>query len=92
MQGSATLSPVGTNLQIRSVDENLAAAAKAEASRRHLSLSDYLKELIEKDVRANSAVARRERLWAEIRANPPLHVSRKDILAARDDARRDLTP
>ncbi|OLT44634.1 hypothetical protein BJF86_11815 [Serinicoccus sp. CNJ-927] len=80
---------VSTNLKISSVDNALAAAAKAEAARRHLSLSDYLKELVEKDLREKDITARRERLFAEIRANPPLGIHSEDTLAARDEARRD---
>ena len=82
---------VSTNLQIRSVDEALAAAAKAEAARRRLSLSDYLKELIEKDLQANSITARRERLFAEIRANPPIvGLTAEDTAAAVAQAREEM--
>lgn len=83
--------PMSTNLQIRSVDETLAAAAKAEAARRHLSLSDYLKQLIQDDLDAQSAAARRAQLYAEIATNPPLSaVTAEDTSAALQQARQEM--
>lgn len=79
-----------TNIQIRSVDDDLAAAAKAEAARRRLSLSDYLKDLIVKDLEAGAALDRRQALYAEIARTAPTHVTRDETARALEQARRDL--
>lgn len=82
---------MSTNIQIRSVDDGLAAAAKAEAARRRLSLSDYLKELISRDLAVQNGVERRARLYAEIAANPPLpEVTADDTAAALAQARAEM--
>lgn len=82
---------MSTNIQIRSVDDGLAAAAKAEAARRRLSLSDYLKELISRDLSVQDGVERRARLYAEIAANPPLpEVTADDTAAALAQARAEM--
>lgn len=68
-----------TTIRITSVDDELAAAAKAEAARRRLSLSDYLKELIAADL---AAVRRRQELYSEIARTAPTHVTRLDTEGA----------
>lgn len=82
---------VTTNLQIRSVDDAMAAAAKAEAARRRMSLSDYLKELISQDLGARSAERRRADLYADIARAAPRHVRQEDTAAALEQARRELS-
>ncbi|CAN5373214.1 hypothetical protein BH23ACT6_BH23ACT6_18740 [soil metagenome] len=52
---SRYLGGMSTTLQICSVDDEFAAAAKAEAARRRMSLSAYLKELIRQDLARSSA-------------------------------------
>lgn len=81
---------MSTNLQIRSVDDELAAAVKAEAARRRMSLSDYLKELIAKDLAGHSAARRRERLYAQIAQTAPGHLSHEDTAEALAAVRRDM--
>lgn len=62
-----------TTIRVTSVDDDLAAAAKAEAARRRLSLSDYVKELISADL---AAVRRRQELYSEIARTAPTHLTR----------------
>lgn len=81
---------MSTNIQIRSVDDELAAAAKAEATRRRMSLSDYLKELIEQDLGARSAARHRADLYAQVSLSVPATVRRADTAAAVKRARREL--
>lgn len=82
---------MASTLQIRSIDPALAAAAKAEAARRKLTLSDYLKELIAQDLSARSATERRRQLYAEITGAPPtVRVSSEDVVAALDSVRREM--
>lgn len=82
---------VATNIQIRSVDETLAAAAKAEAARRRMSLSDYMKELLIRDLDAVSAARRRADLYAEITRTAPRDVSREETRAALEQARQEMS-
>lgn len=81
---------MSTNIQIRSVDDDLAAAAKAEAARRRMSLSDYLKELIAQDLAARSATSHRAALYAEVARAAPPDVRHEDTAAALQQARREL--
>lgn len=81
---------MSTNLQIRSVDDGLAAAAKAEAARRRMSLSDYLKELIASDLAQQSSARRRRMLYAEIARTAPQGVQREDTSAALAQARQEM--
>lgn len=81
---------MSTTLQIRSVETEFAAAAKAEAARRKMSLSDYLKELIRQDLERNSAERRRRELYAEIAHDAPPLVSRTDTAAALAQVRREM--
>ncbi len=78
------------DLQIRSVDEALAQAAKAKAAADHLTLSDYVKHLIQRDLDAASRLATMRSLLAEIGEDAPTHVSRLDTAAALTEARRDM--
>lgn len=55
-----------------------------------MSLSDYLKELITKDLVEHSAVRRRERLYAEIAQTAPRHVRHEDTAEALAAVRRDM--
>ncbi len=81
---------MSTNLQIRSVDDEFAAAAKAEAARRRMSLSDYLKELIHQDLTRSSAEKRRRELYDEVARTAPTGVSREETAAALAEARREM--
>lgn len=82
---------VATTLQIRSIDPALADAARAEAARRHLTLSDYLKDLIAKDLQGRSAADRRRALYAELKDAPrPARLTSADVLAALDEVRREM--
>lgn len=81
---------MSTTLQIRSVDNEFAAAAKAEAARRQMSLSDYLKELIREDLARSSAEQRRSELYDEIARTAPTGVSRAATAAALAQAREDM--
>lgn len=81
---------MSTTLQIRSVDNELAAAAKAEAARRRMSLSDYLKELIRQDLARSSAEQRRRELYDEITRTAPTGVGRAATATALAQARREM--
>lgn len=81
---------MSTNLQIRSVDNEFATAAKAEAARRRMSLSDYLKELIRQDLARSSAEQRRCDLYDEIARTAPTGVDRAATAAALAQARREM--
>ncbi len=81
---------MSTNLQIRSVDDEFAAAAKAEAALRRMSLSDYLKELIRQDLTRSSAEKRRRELYDEVVRTAPTGVSREATAAALAEARREM--
>lgn len=82
---------MATTLQIRSIDESLAAAAKAEAARRRMSVSDYLKDLITRDLDARSSAERRRAVYDALRAHPDRpRIDRETLLAARDAARDDM--
>ncbi|WP_109474322.1 hypothetical protein [Ornithinimicrobium cavernae] len=81
---------MATNLQIRSVDEEMAAAAKAEAARRRMSLSDYLKELIARDLAEHVASRHRAALYAEIAETSPRNVRREDTAGALAEVRREM--
>ena len=81
---------MSTNLQFRSVDEEMAAAVKAEAARRRMSLSDYLKELIATDLAEHSAARRRAVLYAEIAATAPGTIRRADTAAALAEVRGEM--
>lgn len=82
---------MSTTLQIRSIDPALADAARAEAARRHLTLSDYLKELISQDLAGRSAADRRRQLYAEITGAPrPVRLTSGDVLAALDEVRGEM--
>lgn len=84
------LRKMSTTLQIRSVDNEFAAAAKAEAARRRMSLSDYLKELIREDLARNSAEQRRAELYDEIARTAPTGVDRAATTAALAQTREDM--
>lgn len=81
---------MATNLQIRSVDKEMAAAAKAEAARRRMSLSDYLKSLIARDLAERSATRRRAVLYAEIAETAPRDVRHEDTASALADVRAEM--
>lgn len=81
---------MSTNLQIRSVDDEFAAAAKAEAALRRMSLSDYLKDLIRQDLTRSSAEKSRRQLYDEVARTAPTGVSRAATAAALADVRREM--
>ncbi|MCK0112628.1 hypothetical protein MWU75_10795 [Ornithinimicrobium sp. F0845] len=81
---------MATNLQIRSVDAEMAAAAKAEAARRRMSLSDYLKELIASDLAAHADARRRAALYDEIARTAPRTGTREDTAAALATVREEM--
>lgn len=83
---------MATNIQIRSVDDGLAAAAKTEAARRRMSLSDYLKELLTQDLAAVSSARRRAEVYAEITRTAPRDVTRDATRAALAQARQEMSP
>ena len=85
----ATLGHMATTIQVRSVDEGLARAAKERASATHRSLSTYIKDLISADLEAASSAERMSALLAEIRQDNP-RVSREDTATALHDVRREM--
>ncbi|MDQ3359514.1 MAG: hypothetical protein M3520_11965 [Actinomycetota bacterium] len=78
------------DIQIRSVDEQLARDAKARAAETHRTLSDYVKALIEQDLRAARSRERMQRLLQEIDAGPHARVDRRQTAAALSDIRREM--
>lgn len=78
------------DIQIRSVDERLAREAKARAAATHRTLSDYVKSLIEQDLRAASSVAQMELLLREIDSDPAAPADRNRTAAALADVRREM--
>lgn len=56
-------------IQVRNVDERLHAALKERAAAAHLSLSDYIRRLLERDVqyRTNAEIS----AWLRERNGPP---------------------
>ena len=82
---------MSSTLQIRSIDAELADAARAEAARRRLTVSDYLKDLITRDLAARSATERRREVYAQISSAPSAApVSSDTLLGALDEVRRGM--
>lgn len=80
-----------TTIQIRSVDERLAEAAKQRAASQRQSLSDYLKGLIVQDLHVQDARAHRRALYEEITNDPDRpRVSREATAAALRQARGEM--
>ena len=71
-----------TNIQVRAVDEQLAAAAKQRAERKGKSLSAYVRELIEHDLAADDRRRRMALLLAEIERDPDRPTIPRDQTAA----------
>lgn len=82
---------MSTNIQIRSVDEDLAAAAKERARATNRTLSDYVKDLIARDVDAHDDATHWQQLLSEIAADPDRPaVDRRETTAALRQVRREL--
>lgn len=79
-----------TNIQVRGVDESLAAAAKARAHATHRSLSSYVRDLIERDLAESDARLAMRRLLREIADDRGPRVSRDATAAALADVRREM--
>ena len=89
VHAAATLGHMATTIQVRSVDEGLARAAKERASATHRSLSTYIKDLISADLEAAGSAERMSALLTEIRRDNP-RVSREETAAALRDVRREM--
>lgn len=80
-----------TNIQVRAVDDELAAAAKRRAAETQQSLSSYVRELIARDVEQHGSRAALRAVLDEIRDDqerPP--VTRAQVLEALEQARREM--
>lgn len=78
------------DIQIRSVDKEMAQAAKERAAATHRTLSDYVKDLIESDLEAQRTRTRMQALLAEIEAADHKPVDLADTAAALATARDEL--
>ena len=78
------------DLQIRSVDEALAREAKARAARSHLTLSDYVKNLIQQDLQSAAAIQEMRALLAEIQEDEQTLVPKSATASALADVRREM--
>jgi hypothetical protein len=84
---------VATDIQVRGVSEELAAAAKAEAQATNRSLSAYVRDLIRVDLALSEARRRNQQVLAELAADPDRpRLSRDSVATALAEARRDLDP
>ncbi|MDF8264371.1 FitA-like ribbon-helix-helix domain-containing protein [Luteipulveratus flavus] len=82
---------MATNIQVRSVDDDLAEAAKRRAAETHRSLSAYVRDLIERDVAQHGARARMQGVLDEIRADVVRpQATRAQVLEALEQARREM--
>jgi plasmid stability protein len=72
-------------IQIRNVPEDVHRTLKVRAAAEGTSLSDYVLREITRAARTPTA----EELDARIRARKPAGVTTADILAARDEGRRE---
>lgn len=82
---------MATTIQIRSVDKALARAAKEEAARRGMTLSDYLKGLIAADLDEEARLAGQRRVLDEIASQEPVADLRPAAtLEALRDVRREM--
>lgn len=80
---------MATDIQVRGVDEELAAAAKAQAMATNRSFSAYVRDLIRVDLA--EARRRNQRVLEELAADPDRpRLSRDSTAAALTEARRDL--
>lgn len=80
-----------TNIQVRAVEDELAAAAKRRADETHRSLSAYVRDLIAADVEQASADRAMQALLDEIAERPPWpRVDPAEVLAAVRQARADM--
>lgn len=82
---------MSTNIQVRSVEEGLAAAAKERAWATNRTLSDYVKDLIVRDVEAHDDAAHWQHLLSEIAADPDRPaVDRRETTSALRQVRQEL--
>lgn len=80
---------MATNIHVRAVDDDLAAAAKRRAAATHRSLSSYVRDLIAEDVNRHDSRARMRELLEEI-ANDNPGLDRETTAAALAEARREF--
>lgn len=80
---------MATTIQVRSVDERMARAAKERASATHRSLSTYIKDLISADLERASSAERMAALLGEIHRDGPI-VDRGETAAALREVRREM--
>lgn len=66
---------MGTHIQIRNVDTEIHRSLKVRAAQKGVSLSDYLKQLIERDLRKANWSTFRDRLEEDGR--PPIDLGNK---------------
>lgn len=80
-----------TEIQVRAVDEELAAAAKARAKATHRSVSAYIRDLIREDL-ARAAAQRQNRAVLDELAtdHDRPRLTREQVDAALAEARHDL--
>ena len=78
------------DLQIRSVDEALARDAKARAAQTHVTLSDYVKNLIRKDLESAARIQEMRALIDEIQEDEQILVSRSSTASALAEVRREM--
>jgi plasmid stability protein len=80
-----------TNIQVRAVDDDLAAKAKQRATQTHRSVSAYVRDLIAEDVARSESQNAMASLLEEISNDPDRpRVSHDDVLWAIGQARREM--
>lgn len=81
---------MATNIQVRAVDEALADAAKRRAKQAHLSLSGYVRGLIERDIAEANSRGTMRGILDEIAYAARPRASRMATAAALAEVRREL--
>ena len=69
---------MNTHIQIRNVPQNLHRKLKIRAAEKDVSLSDYIRKLLEADIAKPSLAEMTERL----KKLPPVNISTEEIVAA----------
>lgn len=82
---------MATDIQVRAVDDELAAAAKARARATDRSLSAYIRDLIREDVARAAAQRQNRAVLDELATDPDRpRLTREQVDAAVAEARRDI--
>lgn len=78
------------DIQVRSVDEQMARRAKARAAETRRSLSDYVKDLIPRDLETTQRGEQMRCLLQEIGEDQQAPVDRAQTSSALADVRREM--